>query len=59
MNEESIRNLQKIIQTEQYETDTLSIDIIDIGKVGNVSQHIKDHQCVESIVEFFKKAGSI
>ena len=53
VNEEIIRNLQEIIQTEEYQTDTLAIDISDFGQKGNVLQHITDDKSVEKIMKFF------
>ena len=34
VNEQTIYNLQKFLQDEEYETDTISVDVVEIGKIG-------------------------
>ena len=56
---EIIGKLQKFLENESYETDTLSIDVIDIGKIGNVLQSIQDKECAETVFSFLKTAKSM
>ena len=59
INDKIIGNLKKFLEKEQYETDTLSTDIIDIGHIGNVLQSINDQNCAEIIQNFFKTITSL
>ena len=54
-----IINLQKFLESEQYETDALSLDIIDIGHNGNILEWIKDPQTKEYIINFMNTANSM
>ena len=59
IDDKMIRNLQKFLESEEYETDALSLDIIDIGDNGNILQSIKDPEIKEYIINFLNTARSM
>ena len=51
---DAINNLKKFLELEQYDTEGVSMDVIDDnnGKNGNISKVIKDKQCIVAINKF-------
>ena len=45
-----INNLRKFLKTEEYDTDAITMDFD--GENGNISFHIKNEECIKSIISF-------
>ena len=40
----------EIIKTEEFESESLSMDIINHGNEGNIGKYINNNKCIESIL---------
>ena len=57
--DEMISNSQRFLETEEYETDTLSLDKIDIGDNGNVLQWSGDPKVKERMINLLNTTRSM
>ena len=49
-----LNGFKKYLEDEEYETDSLLIDVDQIGIKGNISNHIKDTNCIQIIKKFIQ-----
>ena len=54
-----IKHLQKFMETEEYDTETLAMDISEFGQRGNVSQHLEDYKMIRLIMNFYEFTNSM
>ena len=55
-----IDNFHQFIKEEQYDTDSIAIDISDIGKNGNILQYSGENTKLnQTIVQFFEASQSM
>ena len=54
-----INNLKELIDSEQFDTESVSIDIDDYGQNGNISTEIKNKQCIATIRKFIANSLGI
>ena len=54
-----IQKLQKFLQIEEYDTDSVSMDVSHDGENGNISKHIKNESCIDSIIGFVASSPSM
>merc|ERR1712048_119842 len=52
-----IKKLFTFFKSEEYETDTLKLDIAFDGN-GNIALHLDDKQCIQSIAQFIKATAA-
>merc|ERR1712154_1809 len=52
-----IKKLFSFLKSEEYETDTLKLDIAFDGN-GNIALHLDDKQCIQSIAQFIKATAA-
>merc|ERR1712241_1571377 len=51
------QKLFTFLKSEEYETDTLKLDIAFDGN-GNIALHLDDKQCIQSIAQFIKATAA-
>ena len=54
----AINNLKKFIQTEQFDTDSLAMDVAIDGKQGNISRNVDDDECISAVIAFIHSSMS-
>lgn len=53
-NEEIVYKLRRFVRNEQFDSESLMEDIMEILPRGNVSNHIQNAECIDSIQNFMK-----
>ena len=56
---EVIEDLHKFIQSEEYDTDSYTMDIMLHGENGNISNHISNEKCITYIVKLINSSQSM